>query len=127
MGAYPRVGAYSRGCLFERRAYIITSIMQEIHKSNIQELCYIVPFTSSFYAQITNKLSITYPCMHYILLICICVIKFKMNIRIFRRLKGGRLFEGWSLIRRGCLLDISVSRVGAYCRGRLFEGVLKTI
>ena len=35
----------------------------------------------------------------------------------------GGLFEGWTLIRGGRLLDISVSRVGAYSRGHLIEAL----
>ena len=48
------------GSLFEGGAYIIASIIHEIQKFNMQEFCYILLFTSTFYAQITTKLSIAY-------------------------------------------------------------------
>ena len=35
---------------------------------------------------------------------------------------GGRLFEGWALIRGWRLFNNITSRVGVYSRGRLFEG-----
>ena len=50
-----KVGAYSRGALIRGGAYIIASIIHEIHKCDMQEFCYISPFTSTFYAQITRQ------------------------------------------------------------------------
>ena len=50
------------------------------------------------------------------------MLKFKINIH-FRGLENVRLFEGWVLMRGVCLLDIPVSKVGAYSgEGGLFVG-----
>ena len=67
-----------------------------------------------------------YPCKHHIE---VSTTNFQ-STSYFRGVKGGRLFEGWALIRGGRLFDNDVSRVGAYSRvgalslrGRLVEAL----
>ena len=77
----------------------------------MQDFCYILPFTSTFYAQITNQVTIELSIAYYhMLMIWIFVLKFQI-VFYLRGLRDGHLFEG------GLLLDIFVSN-----SGRLFKG-----
>ena len=131
---------FSCGCLSEG-AYIIASIINEIHKCNMQEFCYILPFTSTFHAQISRQQQ-----LNWALLTLICIIScwydfggynFKsMSIledwRMGAYSRGGRLFEagaywiflclGWALIRWGFLFKGAFNQsITKYSEGLLFS------
>ena len=110
VGAHSRMGAYSRGRSFVkcRKFDTLYYYLQALLRTNKKVM--------------TTKQSVAYLHMHNILLIWIFVLKFQINFH-FRGLKDRSFFERWVLVRGGRLLDIPVSRVGAYSRGRLIEAL----